>query len=212
MKGTKGYSAALVVAVLSMCMVQSASSAECPNPELVVRDFLDDLESLQPGLWEEYMDDNIVYQNTGLADINGKTAFMAFITPLSALLTEFRQHIITIIGRGNFVAVERIETQRMNDNIVAAMTPIIRLQIMTQLGIAAGPLLDFLLAIALHQFESAVDGAVLTGPVGAMFELNGDCLITRWSDYYDISAFIRVLGFPTAAVPILDLPSSTAPR
>ena len=204
--------AAILVAAALFSTGLLGWAGECADPEGVVREFLNNLESLNPNSWAEYMHDNIVYQNTGLADFNGKAAFMGFITPLSALLVEFSQDIHTVIPMGNFVAVERVETQRMNDNIVEAMTPVFELQLKAQLGIDDGPLLDFLVQVALQQVSTAVDGGVLTGSVGAMFELDENCLITRWSDHYDISGFIRVLGFPAAAVQIVDLPASGAPR
>jgi limonene-1,2-epoxide hydrolase len=144
---------------------ETSAISGCPGAERVVRDFLYALKSLDSASTCAFLDDNILYQKSGLVDVRGKASVLEEIGPAFSALSQLRLQIHRLFRKGGIVVAERIQYQRVADPLPP--------------GIHFGN-----------------PGAELTSRVIGFFEVNDECRITRWSDYYDVSGLQRKLGFP----------------
>jgi limonene-1,2-epoxide hydrolase len=81
----------------------------CNDPEDVVSGLLGALEMLDIEEIMSWVDDDVVFQNTGLPDMIGSEAMAQFMSPLAPALESMTIDVVSLMAKGNVVCAERIE-------------------------------------------------------------------------------------------------------
>lgn len=82
----------------------------------VVLGLMGAVETLDPEEIAQWLANDVVYENTGLSDVVGKTAVADFFGPLALVFETFTVDIVNITSHGNLVCAERLECLRVSDD------------------------------------------------------------------------------------------------
>ncbi|HXJ36285.1 MAG TPA: cytochrome P450 [Candidatus Eisenbacteria bacterium] len=89
-----------------------------PDPESVVRRFIEAWSRLDPAELAAYFTEDGTYHNVPLAPVRGRASIEAMIRAFTSSWTETRWDIVTLLSSGDVVVAERIDRTRAGDRAV----------------------------------------------------------------------------------------------
>jgi limonene-1,2-epoxide hydrolase len=95
--------------VVTLMLPLSSARAQPCSPQGVVRAFLASFSTLDATVVASFLDDNLIYTNTGLPTILGKQAAQGFVAQFLPLFSYAQFEELSMMSVGNEVLMRRVE-------------------------------------------------------------------------------------------------------
>jgi limonene-1,2-epoxide hydrolase len=98
--------------IIALSLPSSPASAQVPppcSPSAVVRSFLASFSTLDAAVVTSFLDDNVIYTNTGLPTILGRQATYGFVAQFLPLFSYAQFEEQSLMSQGHEVLMRRVE-------------------------------------------------------------------------------------------------------